>query len=121
MRFQPVLVFAFLVAAPTGCGQSQPRAAVNLKLEEKIDVLSRKVDELNALVADLKLAKPDADERYRSWLATNLTPGKTTLSEVKSIFGMNYMNLDRPTRDNVLTIQYPVADLAGRKLVLDFA
>jgi hypothetical protein len=122
MRFHPAVywIVTFVVAAMAGCQKSAPPPAVDPKLTEKVDDLSRKIDELKSLLADLKDTKATAEDRYRTWLGANLIPGKTTLHDVKSIFGPAYLDLDRPERDDVLTIQYPVGDMAGRKLVLDF-
>jgi hypothetical protein len=112
------IVAILLLSASSGCSEQEDPQAETAK---KVDELAKKVDELKALVAELKQNRPGADERYAAWVNTNLVPGKTTVREVEDLFGRDYFNLDRPERDNVITLQYSVSDIAGKKLVLDFA
>lgn len=114
------LLFLGLVITLAGCqraGDPQPAAE---KTAKQLDELSRKVDELKSLLADMKQGKPGAEQNYHFWLDRNLTPGQSTLSDVERLLGARHFNLDRPDRDNVLTIQYSLDDIAGKKLVLDF-
>jgi hypothetical protein len=82
--------------------------------------LAQKKKELQFLLADLKNGKPAAEAHLRAWMNDNVPAGKATLEEVRQLFGDNYVNLDRPDRDDVLTMQYSVDDVGGKKLILDF-
>jgi hypothetical protein len=108
------------VAVLTSCQRTEPQPAADPTLTEKVDALSRQVEELKGLLAELKRAKPGAEERCRAWLDANLVPGKTTVKDVKTLLGPECTSLDRPERDELVTVQYPVGDPAGRTLVFDF-
>jgi hypothetical protein len=114
-----IILILSLTAAAIGCQRSAETPRDD-KTSRQIDDLTRKIDELKQLLAEMKQNTPAADAAFRNWLATCLIPGKTTLDEVKSVLGTSYFNLDRPERDSVLTIQYSLDDLAGKKLILDF-
>src|SRR3954468_22778200 len=48
---------------------------------------------------------------FQRWAAANLLVRRTTQEEVVAIFGPDYVNLDRPRRDGIITLQYPVRKL----------
>ncbi len=116
-----LMTMSLLVLTLSGCRREVEKPATEEKsTRQKLDDLSSKVDELKGLLVDLKQGNQGAEAEYRKWLDQNLAPGKTTLTDVQQLFGADYLNLDRPDRDDILTIQYPIDGLAGKKLVLDF-
>jgi hypothetical protein len=67
---------------------------------------------------------PTEGKAFEKWLRQTLVPGRTTQNEVIAIFGRGYIDLDRPARDSITSIEYDLRKLrvrgGGRYLVLDF-
>jgi hypothetical protein len=116
-----MLVLFLSILAGTGCQRRIETKASDEKTTQQLDDLSRKVDELKTLLAEMKQGTPGSERECRAWLHDNLTPGQTTLADVERIFGNSYLDLDRPDRDNVVTVQYSLDEVHGKKLVLDFS
>ncbi|HYV35282.1 MAG TPA: hypothetical protein VE988_06235 [Gemmataceae bacterium] len=120
MNRSAMLIAFLLVLVGGGCQRRSQPPASDDKTGQKVDELSRKIDELKAILAELKQGRQGAEQECRNWLNANFIPGKTTLTDVESLMGNKYLNLDRPDRDDVLTVQFSLDDVAGRKIILDF-
>lgn len=61
---------------------------------------------------------------FWAWVKTNLLPGRTTRAEVIETFGKPHVDLDRPRRDGIVTVQYNLQRLGVNAweeyLVFDF-
>jgi hypothetical protein len=102
-----------------GCSREKPEPARE-DVGRKVDELTQKVAELHRLLAALRVPEPGAETRLRAWMKQHLVPGRTTLGEVRQLFGADCFDLDRPDREDILTIQYSLNEVSGKKLVLDF-
>src|SRR5205809_210229 len=108
-RTSACFICIFLGTTLASCGKAAPDAA-QADLERKVDDVARKTDELRALLLELK-QRPAADAELRAWLDRNLIPGQTTLGEVRGLFKLDNFDLDRPERDDILTVQVPLDDV----------
>ena len=52
---------------------------------------------------------------FRGWLDKVLVRGRTTRDEVVAIFGGHFHDLDRPRRDDVISIEYFLGDTASNQ------
>ncbi len=72
----------------------------------------------------MRRAWPTEGGAFERWLRTALVPGRTTRDDVIGMFGRGYLDLDRPVRDGVTSIEYDLRKLGtrgrGRYLVFDF-
>lgn len=67
---------------------------------------------------------PRESAALEKWLKQNVIPGLATRQEIIAIFGHRYVNLDRPRRDGIVTLQYDLRSLGVRGweeyLLVDF-
>jgi hypothetical protein len=54
---------------------------------------------------------PRECEAFFRWVKQTIVPGRTTRQEIIAIFGHRYVNLDRPRRDSIVTLQYELYNL----------
>jgi hypothetical protein len=108
-----------LLWSMSGCGGRDAEEAPG-EVDRKVDELTKKVEELHTLLAEMKQSLPGSNDRFHDWMTQHFVPGRTTFAEVTELFGEDFTNLDRPDRDNILSIQYSLNEIAGKKLVLDF-
>jgi hypothetical protein len=119
-------VLALLVVSLAVMGLGFVTIAMHQARMSRQQALKPAAEQLQAILAKLRssdnAAWKDAWQRFEGWMAINVVRGKTTEADFEACFGKASRNLDRPWRDNVRTIEYPLyGDTSGgRNLVLDF-
>jgi hypothetical protein len=67
----------------------------------------RSAAELRAILAELReTGSSEAEQKFDEWMAINIVRGRTTKADIIAWFGSENLDLDRPERDEVQTIQY---------------
>jgi hypothetical protein len=86
---------------------------------------SRANDPASPTSTEVSRGYPTEPTAFGKWLKRALPIGRIRYNQVIAILGDHYINLDRPLRDGVITIEYNLADLRVSSLpvtylVLDF-
>jgi hypothetical protein len=71
--------------------------------------LERSAAELKPILDELRTSSSvEAFQPFEDWMARNVVRGRTTEEDIIFCFGKDSLNLDRPKRDAIRTIEFPL-------------
>jgi hypothetical protein len=80
----------------------------------------RKGDPQASAEALARVRNLNGEQAFEDWLRSVLIEGQTTQDDAIALLGKHFDTLDRPGRDDFITLQYNLGEYPGSWLVLDF-
>jgi hypothetical protein len=114
-----LILAAFLLS---GCSNSTPPKEEQGSLDSKVLIPA----DLEPIITRLgnggtRVLREEEQKSLETWLTKTVVKGRTTKDEVIGIFGKRFLDLDRPERDSIISIQYAVGGYGNEtQLQFDF-